>query len=248
MDTVGHVRFSASASPQSKCPNCGFLPWCLPANLELPEAKRLNDLVTHQRQIKRGSFLHHAGEALGSLYVVRSGFMKTILTDDNGNEQVTGFSMPGELVGMDAISTGTHLCDTIALEDSTLCGMRYVDFEDLGRTVPALQHHFHRIMSAEIARDKELMFLLGSMSATERAAVFLLSMSKRFAVRGYSGTRFRLPMTRQDIASYIGLKLETVSRAFSGFQHHEIIATKIGGKDVEIRNLARLQQALETKI
>ena len=246
MDTVGPIRFSASASPQSECLHCGFLPWCLPANLELLEAKRLNDLVTHQRLIKSGSFLHRAGEALGFLYVVRTGFMKTILRRENGHEQVSGFTMPGELIGMDAIGTGKHLCDTVALEDSTLCGMRYVDLEDLGRTVPALQHHFHRIMSAEIARDKELMFVLGSMHATERAAVFLLGMSMRFAARGYSGTRFRLPMTRQELASYIGLKLETVSRVFSDFKHQEIIAIK--GKDIEIRNLARLQQALQTDI
>ena len=152
--------------------------------------------------------------------------------------------MTGDLLGLDAIETGKHLCDTVALEDSTLCGMRYVDFENLGRNVPALQHHFHRLMSAEIARDKEVMFLLGSMNAKERAAAFLVSMSKRFAARGYSGTRFRLPISRTEIASYIGVKLETVCRVFSGFQHDEIIDIK--GKNVELTNLARLQQALET--
>jgi CRP/FNR family transcriptional regulator, anaerobic regulatory protein len=240
------IRFSRSVSLDGECPHCGFLSWCSPADLNLSETQRLSDLVTHQRQIKRGGFLHRAGEALGSLYVVRSGFLKTILRRDNGHEQVTGFSMTGDLIGMDAIGTGKHLCDTIALEDSTLCGMRYADFEDLGRTVPALQHHFHRFMSAEIARDKELMFLLGSMHASERTAGFLLGMSKRFAARGYSGTRFRLPMTRQEIASHIGLKLETVSRAFSDFQDREIIARK--RNDVEIRSLARLQQVLETPI
>ncbi len=244
MCSVAPIRFSPSVSLHSECPLCGFPLLCSSANLELPDAKRLNELVTHQRQIKRGSLLHHAGEKLGSLYVVRTGFMKTILARDNGNEQVTGFSMTGDLIGLDAIETGKHLCNTVALEDSTVCGMRYVDFEVLGHAVPALQHHFYRLMSAEIARDKELMFLLGSMNAKERTAAFLVNMSKRYAACGYSGTRFRLPMTRADIASYIGVKLETVSRVFSGFQHREIIA--IRGKDVELRNLARLQQALET--
>lgn len=243
MDSLGSVRFSPSAPLYGECPHCGFLEWCSPANLGLPEAKHLNDLVIHQRQIKRGGFLHHAGEPLGSLYVVRTGFVKTILTNDNGNERITGFFMPGEIIGMDAIGTGKHVCDAVAIEDATFCGIRYVDFEVLGRAVPALQHHFHRTMSAEIASDKELMFLLGSMNVTERAAAFLLSMSKRVAARGYSGTRFILPMKRKDIASYLGMTMETISRRFSDFQRQEIIA--INGRDVEIRSLARLRQALK---
>jgi len=242
MTNVALIRSAPSVPLHSSCPRCGFLKWCLPANLELSEAERLNDRVTHQRPIKRGSYLHHAGEALGSLHVVCSGFIKTILNHDSGNLQVTGFSMPGELIGIDAISTGKHLSDTVALEDSTLCGMPYAVFENLSHAVPALQHHFNRIMSAEITRDHELMFLLGSMNAKERIAVFLLRKSKRFAAHGYSATHFRLPMTRQDIASYIGLTLETVSRALSDLQHDEIIA--INGKDVEIRNLAGLQKVL----
>ena len=244
MDIVGPTPFSPCVSLRSECPHCGFLPLCSLAHLELPDTRRLNDLVTHQRKIKRGEVLHYAAQPLGSLHVVRTGFMKTILTRDNGNEQVTGFSMTGDLLGLDAIATGHHRCDAVALEDSTLCGVRYADFEALGRTVPALQQHFHRLMSAEIARVGEHVSLLGSMNAKERAAAFLLGISKRFAARGYSGTCFRLPMTRAEIASHIGVKLETVCRVFSALQHDGIIATS--GKNVELRDLARLEQALET--
>ena len=174
--------------------------------------------------------------------MICSGFLKTSITDGDGREQVAGFSMTGELVGMDAIGTGKHMCDTVALEDGSLCGMRYADFEELGRAIPALQHHFHRVMGAEIARDHGIMLLLGAMRVEERIAVFLLNLSRRFSARGYSGTHFRLPMTRQEIASHLGLTLETVSRAFSHFNNIQL--TAINGKDVEIRSLARLQQLL----
>ena len=238
------VPILLSPSADRECPFCGFVPLWSPARLELPDAKRLNDLITHNREIKKGGLLHYAGKPLRSLYVVRTGFMKTITSHENGKAQVTGFSMPGDLIGLDAIETGRHLSEAVALEDSSLCGLRYVDFEDFNRTVPASLYHFHRLMSAKITHDQELMFLLGSMNATERVAAFLLSMSKRFAVRGYSGTRFRLPMMRVDIASYIGIKLETVCRVFSDFQRHGIIA--IRSKEVELRNLVLLKDALET--
>lgn len=240
MSTVCPVNFSPSALSHSGCPNCGFIAWCLPANLKLNESKQFNDRIEHHRLIKRNEYIHHAGSALTSLYVIHRGFLKTSITDGDGRDQVAGFSMPGELVGMDAIGAGIHQCDTIALEDSHLCGMRYSEFEHLGQAIPALQHHFHRAMGAEIARDHGIMLLLGAMRAEERVAIFLLNLSKRFSARGYSGTHFRLPMTRQDIASYLGLTMETVSRVFSHFNNIQLIA--VNSKDVEIKSLVHLQQ------
>jgi CRP/FNR family transcriptional regulator len=242
MSTVCPVDFSPFGLPQSECPNCGLIAWCLPANLKLHESKQLNDRIEHHRLIKRNEYIHHAGSPLTSLYVIHSGFLKTSITDGDGRDQVAGFHMTGELVGMDAIGAGKHQCDAIALEDSHLCGMRYSDFEQLGQSLPALQHHFHRVMGAEIARDHGLMLLLGGMRAEERVAIFLLNLSKRFSARGYSGTHFRLPMPRQDIASYLGLTTETVSRLFSHFDNLQLIA--INCKDVEVKSLVHLQQVV----
>jgi CRP/FNR family transcriptional regulator, anaerobic regulatory protein len=178
MSAVSPVSLFLADQPQSDCPNCGFLAWCLPAELELRDLQRFNKLVTHQRLIKREGIVYRAGSALGSLYVVCSGFLKTTLPHDDGRDHVTGFSMTGELIGVDAIGAGKHTCNTIALEDSRVCGIRYADFEELGHAIPKLQHRFHQAMSAEIARDHEAMFLLGSARANERVAIFLLDLSK----------------------------------------------------------------------
>jgi CRP/FNR family transcriptional regulator len=201
MSAVCLVSSSRSRLPQNGCLNCGFDAWLLPANLSLRESKKINDRIEHRRPIKRSKYLHHAGAPLDSLYAISSGFLKTSIADSDGREQIVGFSMTGELVGLDAIGTGKYLCDSIALEDSSLCGMRYSDLEELGHAIPAMQHRFHQVMSVEITRDHGIMVLLGTMNAEERIATFLLNMSKRFSARGYSGACFRLPMTRQDIGS-----------------------------------------------
>lgn len=198
------------------------------------------DIIEHCRPLKRNEHLHRAGSALKSLYAINSGFLRTSITTDDGREQVVGFSMTGELLGMDAIGTGVHQCDTVALEDSSLCGIRYADLEELGHAIPALQNHFHRMMGAEITREHGIMLLLGAMRAEERVAAFLLNLSIRFSARGYSGTSFRLPMTRQDIGSYLGLNLETVSRVFSYFNDIQLISVNF--KTIKIESMAKLQQ------
>ncbi len=242
MSTVCHAVFFPSPAPHGGCPNCSLTAWCLPANLTLHESQQFNDRIEHRRLTMRNEYLHRAGSALTSLYVINSGFLKTSVTDGDGRDQVTGFTMTGEFIGMDAIGTGNHQCDTTALEDSHLCGMRYSDFEELGRAIPALQHHFHRMMGAEIARDHGIMLLLGTMQVEERVAVFLVNLSMRFSARGCSGTHFRLPMSRHEIASYLGMKMETVSREFSRLNNIQLIATN--GKDIEIKNLPQLQRMI----
>jgi CRP/FNR family transcriptional regulator len=242
MGAASPVNIRRSELPDSDCQNCGFISWCLPADLTLREAKRFNDRIMHRRPIRRNEYLHHAGSVLTSLNVINSGFLKTSITNGGGHEQITGFSMSGELVGMDAIGATRHQCNTVALEDSHLCGIAFSDFEQLTSDIPALQQRFHRAMGAEITRDYGIMLLLGGMRAEERIAMFLLNMSKRFAARGYSGVHFRLPMTRYEIGNYLGLKLETVSRGFSHLDDIQVIA--INGKDIEIKNLAQLQQRI----
>jgi len=240
MDTV-HTRIFTQTT-RTTCPNCGLLLWCLPACLNLQERERFDYFVEHHRPIKRDGYLHRAGSDLKSLYAIRNGFLKTSITDDEGREQVGGFYMAGELIGMDAIGSGKHLCDAVALEDSDVCGISFVDLERLNREISSLQHHFHRMMSSEIAREHSIMFLLGSMRAEERLAMFLLNVSKRYAARGYSATHFRLRMTREDIGSYLGLKLETVSRMLSQFQKDQLIVVQ--NKNIEIKSLDGLQQII----
>ena len=173
---------------------------------------------------------------------MRTGFLKSCVLHDDGREQVAGFHMMGELLGMDAIGSGNHMCDAIALEDSEVCEIPFGELERLGRDIPALQQHFHRIMSREITRDYGVMLLLGSMRAEERLAAFLLNLSQRFVARGYSSTQFILRMTREEIGSYLGLKLETVSRAFSHFQNEGMIS--VHGKDIEIKAIERIRAML----
>jgi len=200
---------------------------------------QLEEIVKRKRPLKRGDYLYRAGSPLQSLFAVRTGFLKSSVLHDDGREQVAGFHMMGELLGMDAIGSGKHLCDAIALERSDLCEIPFDQLERLSRDIPALQQHFHRIMSREIARDYGVMLLLGSMRAEERLAAFLLNLSQRLATRGYSPTRFNLRMTRDEIGSYLGLKLETISRAFSHFQSEGMISVR--NKSIEIIDADRLR-------
>ncbi len=166
----------------------------------------------------RGESLYKAGDEFGSVYALRSGFFKTSLVAAEGREQVTGFFMAGELLGLEGIGTGRYHGTAIALEDSEVCVMPFAMIESLSREIPALQRHLHAVLAREIVRDHGIMMLLGSMRAEERLATFLLNLSKRFTRRGYSASDFHLRMTREEIGSYLGLKLETVSRLFSQFQ------------------------------
>ena len=230
------------AQLRTACSSCSLSELCLPAGLDLQEIERLDSIVNRKRALKRGDYLYRSGGTLQSLYAVRTGFLKSCVLHDDGREQVAGFHMMGELIGMDAIGSGKHLCDAIALESSEVCEIPFGELEHLSRDIPNLQQHFHRIMSREIARDYGVMLLLGSMRAEERLAAFLLNLSQRFAARGYSATQFVLRMTREEIGSYLGLKLETVSRAFSHFQSEGIVGVQ--NKSIEIKEPERLRALL----
>lgn len=236
-------RFSTKdfdvAQIRSGCSSCSLRELCLPVGLNDEEVESLGEVVVHKRKIQRGGYLHRTGTKFQALYAVKSGFLKTCILEEDGRQQVTGFHMTGELLGLDAISADMHTCDAIALEDSEVCEIPFSKLEDISRTIPSLMHHFHKIMSREIVRDHGVMLLLGSMKAEERLASFLLNMSRRFAIRGYSETDFNLRMTREEIGSYLGLKLETVSRAFSKLQDEAIIS--VNNKHVQILDLNRLK-------
>lgn len=227
---------------KTACSNCNLHELCLPFGLSPTELEKLDRLVATGRRIKRGDHLYRAGDAFDAIYAVRSGFFKTDVLLEDGREQVTGFQMAGELLGLDGISSELHSCNAIALEDSEVCAIPFSKLEALSREIVALQHHFHKVMSREIVRDHGVMMLLGTMRAEERLAAFLLNLSQRFTARGYSPAEFYLRMTREEIGSYLGLKLETVSRAFSRFQEEGLIAVQ--QKHVRILDIPGLKKLM----
>jgi CRP/FNR family transcriptional regulator len=223
---------------QIACSSCNLSEFCLPSDFTEDELHQLESLASSKRAYRRGDYLYRSGSKFGSLYAIRTGFFKTQVLHEDGREQVTGFQMAGEIIGLDAISTDIHTCDAVALEDSEVCELPFNQLEALSRQLPTLQRHLHKIMSREIVRDQGIMLLLGSMRAEERLAAFLLNLSQRFAARGYSASAFRLRMTRQEIGSYLGLKLETVSRTLSYFQ--EIRLIDVHNKSIELLDMTRL--------
>ncbi|WP_107855647.1 fumarate/nitrate reduction transcriptional regulator Fnr [Neisseria weaveri] len=202
------------------CSTCSLKELCLPVGLRPMEFEQLDAVIRQSRRLKKGEYLFRAGEVFTSLFAIRTGFFKTTVASQDGRDQVTGFFMSGELVGMDGICSHVHSCDAVALEDSEVCELPFAHMEELGRQIPSLQTHFFRLMSREIVRDQGVMLLLGNMRAEERLAAFLLNLSNRLYSRGFAANDFILRMSREEIGSYLGLKLETVSRTLSKF-HQE---------------------------
>ena len=208
------------------CSNCNLRELCMPMGLSTEEIDRLDDVVANRRKIKRGTALFRNGEKFTSLYAIRTGFFKTCVASEDGRDQVTGFQMAGEIIGLDGIVNDHHSCDAVALEDAEVCVMPFDRIEELSREINGLQRHVHKIMSREIVREHGVMLLLGSMRAEERLAAFLLNLVQRLHARGFSSSELILRMTREEIGSYLGLKLETVSRTFSKFMEDGIIEVK----------------------
>ena len=227
---------------KTACSNCNLRELCLPFGLSEEEMARLDELINVRKRVKRGEHLYRAGQPFESIFAIRSGFFKTDVLLEDGRDQVTGFQMAGELLGLDGISTEHHSCNAVALEDSEVCYIPFSRLEQLSREIQALQHHFHKVMSREIVRDHGVMMLLGTMRAEERLAAFLLNLSQRFTARGFSHSEFNLRMTREEIGSYLGLKLETVSRAFSRFQEEGLIAVQ--QKHIRILDIPGLKQIM----
>jgi CRP/FNR family transcriptional regulator, anaerobic regulatory protein len=225
---------------RSHCATCSMRTLCLPVGLTGDELAQLDTVIGNRIKLKRGDALFHNGAPFTALYAVWLGSLKTTVLSDDGREQVAGYHMPGDLLGLDGMSDDRHGCEAIALEDSELCVIPFARIEDLARDVPALQHNLHKFLSREIERDHQVMLLLGSMRAEERLAAFLLNLSERYKCRGYSSTEFVLRMTREEIGSFLGLKLETVSRLFSRFQEEGLVV--VSGRSVKIIDVAVLRQ------
>jgi len=225
---AGDVKSPAVNSLAIKvaCSNCNLRELCMPMGLKDDELEKIDAIVAIRRKVKRGARLYSNGEKFSSLFAVRTGFFKTCITTEDGRNQVTGFQMAGEIIGLDGIVKDHHTCDAVALEDAEVCVMPFDRIEELSREVVSLQRHVHKIMSREIVREHGVMLLLGSMRAEERLAAFLLNLVQRLHARGFSQSELLLRMTREEIGSYLGLKLETVSRTFSKFVEEGIVQVK----------------------
>jgi CRP/FNR family transcriptional regulator, anaerobic regulatory protein len=216
----------------SHCSTCNLHGVCLPAGLSHLADVQLDAAIASHRRLKHGQVLFRAGDPFENIYAVRGGFFKTTVLSEDGREQVTGFQMAGDLLGLDGLSTERHTSDAVALDLSEVCVIPYPGLQRVLRDSEEVQCHFCRILGAEIVRDQEVMLLLGTMSAEERVAAFLLNFSHRLVARGYSPAEFQLRMTRKDIGSYLGLKLETVSRTFSRL--HELALIEADRRQVRI--------------
>ncbi|MDM0045068.1 helix-turn-helix domain-containing protein [Variovorax dokdonensis] len=229
-------------SNQVACSACNLRELCMPVGLQSDELERIDGLVSTRRRLRRRETLFHNGEKFSALFAIRSGTFKTRVASEDGRDQVTGFQMAGEILGLDGIVSDQYSCDAVALEDAQVCVIPFDRVETLSREVPALQRHVHQIMSREIVRDHGVMLLLGSMRAEERLAVFLLNLLQRLHARGFSRSEVLLRMSREEIGSYLGLKLETVSRTLSKFMEDGIL-------DVQQRQLRVLdEQALHRMV
>jgi CRP/FNR family transcriptional regulator, anaerobic regulatory protein len=216
------------------CSSCCLKSVCLPSGIAAQDLGTLDRLTTAKRRVTRGSAVYRCTDSFEAIYAVRSGAFKNVGVSTKGEEKITGFYHPGDLMGLDAINSGSHQFNGVALEDSEVCVIPFPRLQEIALQIPALQHHVFRLISREISRDHGLMLLLGSMSAEQRLAAFLLSLSRRYQRMGYAADRFNLRMTREDIGNYLGLTLETVSRFLSRFAREGMIAAR--QRHIEIKD------------
>ncbi len=229
------------------CSSCNLREICLPVGLTQSELKQVDErLVTSRHKLGRGEKLFQAGDRFEAVYAVWTGFLKTCIASKDGREQVTGFQMGGELIGLDGIGTRRHEVDAVALEDSQVCVIPYAELELLAQEINSLQQQFHRALSREIVRNHSVMLLLGSMHAEERLAAFLLNLTHRLQARGFSSSSVVLRMSREEIGSLLGLKLETVSRTFSKFQAEGLLFVR--HRQIQVTDPVGLQQLLDGEI
>ena len=224
------------------CTSCNLREMCLPGGVCLEDLEQVQSIVYARRRVKRGESLFAAGDEFTAIYAIRSGFFKTSVVDGEGREQVTGFFMAGELLGMEGFGGGGYKDSAVALEDSCVCMMPYALIEKIAREVPSFQRRLHVMLAREIVRGHAVMLLLGSMSAEQRLATFLLDLSRRYLRRGYSGSRFLLRMKREEIGSYLGLKIETVSRLFTAFRQDGLLDVQY--RQVSIGDIQGLERLL----
>lgn len=211
---------------KTACKSCKLHDLCLPLGLDMGDIDKLDEIIKRRKPLQKGEYLFHSGHQFHSIYAVRSGSIKTYSESEQGDEQVTGLYLPGELLGLDAIHNHEHPCSAVALETTSLCEIPFDILEELSEKIPNLYHQLFRIMSKEIASDQTLLMLMAQKNAEERLAAFLVNLSSRLKQRSFSETEFYLSMSRKDIGNYLGLTIETISRTFSRFQSEGLLTTQ----------------------
>ncbi|HET6632872.1 MAG TPA: helix-turn-helix domain-containing protein [Rhodanobacteraceae bacterium] len=219
------------------CRTCAFAGACLAVGYGKPELAALHCLVEHVENYRAGDHVFRNGDSFRAIYAVRSGTVKTSLVDRDGREQVLGFYLPGEVIGLNAIYPDHFPCDAIALEDASFCRFSFPAMSALAARMPAVQQHLFRLISKELGTAS---LLAGDHTADERVAAFLVDLGQRYAARGFSGTEFTLSMSRGDIANYLRLAAETVSRVLSRFRSQGLV--HIEGRHVELLQVERLRE------
>jgi len=205
------------------CSECGMHELCFPRGMVKDDMAKLDEIVERKRPVHKNDYLFHAGDKSQALYAVRSGCVKSFVESSGGEEQIVGFHMPGELLGLDGFQGNVHNCSAVALETSSICELPLDKLDVLCHSIPALQDAMRMIMGKEVTEDHAMLLLLGRMNSEQKLASFLSSMSKRMEERHWKPTEFVLAMPRQDIANYLGLAVETVSRLFAHFQDEGLI-------------------------
>lgn len=220
------------------CTYCSVRQLCLPGGIGAEDLQRLDNIVQRRRPIARGERLFRVGDALTSVFVAREGAFKSVSVSEDGEEQILGFHLPGELIGLDALGSGEHRCEGVALTAASVCEVPYDELARVAGEVPSLQQQLLRVIGQSVGRDHDHLGILVRRQANERIALFLHSLSERFRSIGHSGQQIMLPMSREDIARFLGLALETVSRGFTRLQEDNVIA--VTGRRVEILDQAEL--------
>jgi len=209
-----------------------------------PLAKTIVErMLTTRIRFRKSDVLYHVGDGFDALYAIRFGSCKTVLLGKDGQDQVSGYYMAGEIIGIDGIASEFHDCQAIALEDMEVCRLAFDEIENLARWSDQFGHDLHKLLSQESARAHALILMRGTMRAEQRLACFLLELSQRYQARGYSSWEFVLRMTRQEIGSYLGVRLETVSRLFSRFQREGMI--QVEGRNVKLLDRVALSQLVD---
>ena len=256
MHVANAVRREASFRPQPAaptrpalrdvsaptCSTCSLRNFCVSPKVDEDIAVELDRLVGTRVRLHKGDVLFRAGDRFTALYAIRMGSCKTVMLTGDGSEQVVGNHLPGEIMGTEAIAAGSHGCQAVALEDSEVCTLPFDRIESLAHSDSTFQRNLHRMMSKEISRERSAALMLGTMRAEQRLSWFLLDLSSRYQARGYSSTEFVLRMTREEIGSQLGLKLETVSRLFSRFHDEALI--QVRGRIVTLIDRMALQHLI----
>lgn len=234
---------SCPGTQHISCQNCSISELCLPFTLNEQELTTLDDIIDRKRPIHKGDKIFSDGQEMHALFAIRSGTFKTFTVNEQGEEQITGFHLAGDLLGFDAIADTEHKSFAQALETSMVCEIPYDNLDTLSNTMPKLKKQVLRLMSNEIRTDQEMLTLLNRKNAEQRVATFLVSLSERYHARGLSAAEFRLTMTRSDIGNYIGLTVETISRLLNRFHKNGLI--KVDGKLICILDIDQLTDCAE---